>query len=196
MITKFKIGDYIFNNDTKETWEVLEVVDKDTYKTIHNQYLIRQVEGDFRITFEQAWVEENFGLVKSKDIADRYNGGKLELTQCPVGIRAEIAAVFQYNSARFGGKYVDQNWRKGMSWSTVLNSIYRHLAEFECGIDADYDDGMDPLAHAGANIALLMEYRKTYPQGDDRYKGDVVAYREVQRRLTEVMEVRLDNEHL
>jgi len=61
-----------------------------------------------------------------------------------------------------------RNWEKGMSWSSVLASLERHLQAIKRGEDYDRESLALHSAHIMCNAAFLTEYYKIYPQGDDR----------------------------
>ncbi len=65
-------------------------------------------------------------------------------------------------------KYAERNWEAGMSWTTVLASMKRHIAAFERGEDYDPETGELHIDHVQCNAHFLSAYYKTYPQGDDR----------------------------
>lgn len=81
-------------------------------------------------------------------------------------------------------KYVDRNWERGMDWSTVLESLKRHIAAFEKGLDYDFDPeceeckkgtcvnhtGLLHVSLASCNLHFLNAYYYMYPQGDNRNK--------------------------
>lgn len=59
------------------------------------------------------------------------------------------------------------NWRKGLSWKETIGSVKRHILDWEDGIDID-ELGTKTLANAMWGLATLLDFYKTYPQGDDR----------------------------
>lgn len=67
-------------------------------------------------------------------------------------------------------KYERHNWRKGMKWSRCIDSLKRHLLEFEKGIDVDPESQESHLGHIMVNAMFLLEYATTHKQLDDRYK--------------------------
>lgn len=111
----------------------------------------------------------------------RYNAGKLRYDLVPGRAVEEIAKVFTFGA----NKYAPRNWEKGMSWTTVLASLKRHIAAFESGEDFDPESGLLHLGHAGCNIAFLLEYYKTHPEFDDR----VLPYLQPKRIALDVDEV-------
>lgn len=100
----------------------------------------------------------------------RLNKGKINLSLCPVSATAAIASTLMKNSESYGGKYPNNNWRKGMNWSIVIDCLERHLACFKAGEDVDPEDGIPHLWKILTNAAFLVEYSKTCPELDDRYK--------------------------
>lgn len=60
------------------------------------------------------------------------------------------------------------NWRLGMKWSTVIDSLERHLLAFKNGEDNDFESGCMHIDHILTNAAFLKTYYRVYPQGDDR----------------------------
>lgn len=66
-------------------------------------------------------------------------------------------------------KYEDHNWTKGMEWTRALNSLRRHIAEFEKGEDYDPETGLLHITHAMWNCMILNEYYYTHTELDDRH---------------------------
>lgn len=106
----------------------------------------------------------------------RFNEGKLRYDLQPPLAMEEFIKVMTYGAKKYTFK--DENgkvtydgsldWRKGMSWRSVIASLKRHLAAFERGEDIDEESGLYHIAHLMANASFLLEYYKIYPQGDDR----------------------------
>jgi hypothetical protein len=67
-------------------------------------------------------------------------------------------------------KYERHNWRKGMKWSRCIDSLKRHLLEFEKGVDVDPESQESHLGHIMVNAMFLLEYATTHKGLDDRYK--------------------------
>lgn len=55
----------------------------------------------------------------------------------PLEALAAAAASFEYGAQ----KYADRNWEKGLPWQQMIDSLKRHVEDFERG--RDYDDGED-----------------------------------------------------
>lgn len=101
-------------------------------------------------------------------LALRYNEGKPQLSLVPHSLKAACARVLEYGMR----KYERDNWRKGLSWNSVIDSLERHIDAFKEGEDCDPESGLSHIDHMAANVAFLAEYQKTHPELDDRYKKD------------------------
>lgn len=55
----------------------------------------------------------------------------------PLEAVAAAAASLEYGAQ----KYSDRNWEKGLPWQQMIDSLKRHIEDFERG--HDYDDGED-----------------------------------------------------
>lgn len=55
----------------------------------------------------------------------------------PLEAVAAAAASFEYGAK----KYADRNWEKGLPWQQMIDSLKRHVEDFERR--RDYDDGED-----------------------------------------------------
>lgn len=96
--------------------------------------------------------------------ADRFNEGKPMMSLIPESHTTGIAEVFTFGAKKYG----KHNWRKGMSWLAMIDSMKRHLEAIQRGEDYDKESGMLHIHHLGCNVAMLSEYYKIFPQGDDR----------------------------
>lgn len=94
----------------------------------------------------------------------RYNQGKTRHDLAPTFAQEQYAKVLTMGAA----KYTARNWERGMSWSSVLGSLSRHLEALKGGEDYDKESGLLHSAHIMCNAAFLTEYYKIFPQGDDR----------------------------
>jgi uncharacterized HAD superfamily protein len=94
----------------------------------------------------------------------RYNTGKNRLGLLPPNALKQIGEILTFGAE----KYDPNNWKKGMPWSSVLDSLERHIEAFKSGIDYDDESGKLHLAHAGCNLMFLLEYYNLCPDRDDR----------------------------
>lgn len=97
----------------------------------------------------------------------RANSGKLRFDLLHPFAQQELVKVLTFGAL----KYEDRNWEKGMSWSSVIASLKRHLNAIEMGEDIDPESGELHAAHVACNAHFLTAYYKIYPQGDDRREG-------------------------
>lgn len=70
----------------------------------------------------------------------------------------------------------ENEWRKGLKWSEVLNSLKKHLTEFELGNDYT-ETGELRIASVAAQALILAEFTKIYSQGDNRQLSTIARPR-------------------
>lgn len=75
----------------------------------------------------------------------------------------ECAHVFTYGKE----KYAAWNWAKGMPWSVPLACAARHLLAMTTGELIDRESGHTHRGHVFCNIVMLLQYTKTYTEGND-----------------------------
>jgi hypothetical protein len=98
--------------------------------------------------------------------AIKHDHNKLPMHLLSTTALEEIAAVLQFGAE----KYESHNWRKGFVWSRPLSAALRHILAFNNGEDRDPESNLSHLAHAACCIMFLLEFEKTRPELDDRYK--------------------------
>lgn len=75
-------------------------------------------------------------------------------------------------------KYTRGNYLKGSPWSSICNSLLRHLMAIEEGHERDDCDGGTGLPHAGHvawNCAFLLHCVRHFPEHDDRLRAPTGA---------------------
>ena len=77
----------------------------------------------------------------------------------PQGLR-RLAETYAEGAAKYG----DNNWRKGMEFSNLLNHVIDHVYQYISGAG-----GEDHLAHAAWGLFALMEQEETQPNLNDLY---------------------------
>lgn len=105
----------------------------------------------------------------------KHDQGKLPMGLIPVAAKRGLAGVLAHGAT----KYERHNWRKGMNWSRLIDSAYRHLDAFCEG--KDVDDEPDADGRPGsmqlhidclqACAAFLSTYAHEGLGTDDRYKA-------------------------
>lgn len=99
----------------------------------------------------------------------RYNSGKLRWRNVPMFLFEPIIAVGQYGEQ----KYDTFNYMQGLSVLDTLDSLKRHLSDFENPNKSDVDDEtkINQLAHVAWNAIVALHMVTTRPDLDDRYKN-------------------------
>ena len=98
----------------------------------------------------------------------KFDENKLPLHLLSTEALNQTAAVLKFGAV----KYAEHNWRKGFAWSRPLSAALRHLTAFNAGEDTDPESGLSHLAHCLCCIMFLLEFEKTHPELDDRYKPE------------------------
>lgn len=94
----------------------------------------------------------------------RYNNGKLRYDLLHPVAQKGIVEVLSFGAS----KYEPRNWEKGLSWTSTLASMKRHIAAIERGEDFDPESGLKHIDHVQCNAHFLSAYYKIAPQFDDR----------------------------
>lgn len=101
----------------------------------------------------------------------RDNKGKQKVSLVPASLEYAVAKVIWQSSIPGGGKYPLHNYKKGMPFTEVGDSMLRHAKKWlQQGEDLDSESGLNHLYHVACNVAFLIEYLETHPEMDDRYK--------------------------
>jgi len=108
-------------------------------------------------------------LEKQYGTALKFDVDKLPLHLLSTEAMNQTAAVLKFGAQ----KYAEHNWRKGFAWSRPLSAAMRHITAFNDGEDCDPESGLSHLAHAACCIMFLLEFEKTHPHLDDRYKPNL-----------------------
>jgi hypothetical protein len=96
----------------------------------------------------------------------RFNKGKLRYDLVHPKAHEDMVDVLTMGAE----KYFDRNWENGLSWTSVLASMKRHIAAIERGEDYDPESGRLHIAHVACNVHFLNAFYYIFPQGDDRPK--------------------------
>lgn len=89
-------------------------------------------------------VNEETGGAKGKKSA--------ELHHLPMGPLLDVTRVFEFGSLKYG----DYNYQLGIETSLFFDAAFRHMAAYWGGEDSDPESGLPHLAHAVANLLMLM----------------------------------------
>ena len=108
-------------------------------------------------------------IKKQAGAALKFDTDKLPLNLLSTEAMNQTAAVLKFGAQ----KYAEHNWRKGFAWSRPLAAAMRHITAFNDGEDIDPESGLSHMAHAACCIMFLLEFEKTHPELDDRFKPNV-----------------------
>lgn len=103
----------------------------------------------------------------------RYNVKKPRLSLTPPIAQIEAAKVLTFGAT----KYSPWNWRKGLSFMEIVDSLERHLAAWKMGEDTDADSKLTHVGHIVCNAMFLAEMALTRPDLDDRPVAEYAAIR-------------------
>lgn len=159
---------------------------KEEWKTVSNvpNWKEKLPNGQYRVHLD---------MENTKTKARRYSTGKLRYDLIPVDPLKYVAEVYTRGAHKHtlykkpDGTIVDgkditaeeaskyeiyddgaNNWRKGMNWSETMAAVIRHCEQWRGGEELDDELKTKHLANAVWGLLALMEYERTYPQGDNR----------------------------
>tara|TARA_R110000787_G_scaffold145603_3_gene259428 strand:- start:25 stop:396 length:372 start_codon:yes stop_codon:yes gene_type:complete len=95
----------------------------------------------------------------------RFNTGKLKWSLVSWKALAPMVRVLMFGAE----KYDDHNWKKGLKYTEVTESLQRHLNAF---IEGEENDPESKLSHVGHILcnAMFLSYMSMYKKDmDDRY---------------------------
>ncbi len=95
----------------------------------------------------------------------KFDEQKASMSLLPYKPLLEVVKVLDYGATKYG-RY---NWRKGMSWSRLIDATLRHVFAWVDGEDNDKESELSHIAHAACNLLFLLQYKVDYPEKDDRF---------------------------
>ncbi len=81
---------------------------------------------------------------------------------------SEAAHVFKDVTTRKEKPYPLWNWLRGMPWTVPYGCALRHALAASHGIEFDEETKRPHKGHFICNMIMLLQYKETYPEGDDR----------------------------
>lgn len=85
------------------------------------------------------------------NLANKYNEGKLKWSLVSWKALEPMVKVLMFGA----NKYEIHNWKKGLSYSTISDSLQRHLNAFMEGEDNDPESKLSHLGHILCNAMFL-----------------------------------------
>ena len=82
----------------------------------------------------------------------KFDSEKLRYDLVPLVAYQSLAEVFTYGAKKYG----ERNWEKGISKERLRAALLRHVFAWCGGEDADAESDIHHLAHAMANLAMMM----------------------------------------
>lgn len=102
-------------------------------------------------------------------LANRYNEGKVDFTyllSAPKSLEG-LARVYEFGAK----KYARDNWKRGLSYLTLVASLMRHLLKFIGGENLDEESKLPHVSHILWNAQILAEMYYTRVDMDDRERA-------------------------
>lgn len=100
--------------------------------------------------------------------ANRYNKGKTAWSLIDYPSIEPMAKVLMYGCE----KYDRDNWKKGLTVTSVIDSLMRHIVAFKQGETLDEESGLPHIGHAMCNLMFMQYYLDNKPELDDRSLRD------------------------
>jgi len=91
-----------------------------------------------------------------KDIALKFDDGKLDWSLIPWDSVEEILKVLEFGKKKYAAWNFCQNG--GLDHQRVLNACFRHLVAYQKGEDLDPETGLSHLSHLGCNVFFLLHF--------------------------------------
>lgn len=110
--------------------------------------------------------------MKENNLALRFNEGKPKLSYIATAPNAITGLANVFNFGAEVKKYGKHNWKKGLTLSSLIDSLDRHKLMFINGENIDAESGLPHVDHLLWNALILAEMYYTRPDMDDRYKGE------------------------
>lgn len=107
--------------------------------------------------------------VKTATVGLRHNEGKVPLSLIDPTALYELGKVLQFGAS----KYAKHNWRKGLKIDEVIDSLMRHVLDFNNGEDNDKETGLSHMGHVMCNAMFIIWLMKHRPDMDTRWKNPI-----------------------
>ena len=136
----------------------------------------RHTDGSWRDYPEHGLRDENSPMyITSPPITEDYKnpniGKKHDQGKPPIHMIPEDAILGMAEAFAYGAKKYDRfNYRNGLDYTRLTDSLMRHTLAFLKGEDIDPESGLHHTKLMLANTAMLEFMRLHKPEHDDRYK--------------------------
>ena len=117
--------------------------------------------------------------MKSKTGGLRYNELKPEWGLVDFDALLSMVHVLMYGKE----KYDAHNWKKGLPFTTTIESMLRHIYAFLHGEDIDKESGLPHTWHIMCNAMFLSYYYMYFKdEMDDRFKDEKKSNKEQEQK--------------
>lgn len=130
-------------------------------------------------------------MLSDDKVGARFNTGKLKWGLVSWRALAPMVRVLMFGAE----KYDDHNWKKGLKYTEVCESLQRHVNAF---IEGEDNDPESKLSHAGHILcnAMFLSYMTLFRKDmDDRYIDPNFKPRPVDFRDTPEYKANMLSEH-
>ena len=105
---------------------------------------------DYNVSDFAKYFPDEWELVEEAK-ADRFNTGKPVYSLISLKELEPMAKVLEFGAK----KYDRDNWKKGLKFSEILDSMLRHIAAIQSGEEIDPESGLSHIGHIQCNALFL-----------------------------------------
>lgn len=98
----------------------------------------------------------------------RHNSGKPRWYLVDFDALEDLVKVLEFGAK----KYDENNWKKGLKTTEIVESLIRHISAYLRGEDNDPESGLPHSGHIMCNAMFLSYMHKFKPSFDTRRKDD------------------------
>lgn len=95
------------------------------------------------------------------------DSNKAPISLIPTEAILAMAEGFAYGAKKYGA----HNFREGIEYTRLIDSLMRHTLAFLAGEDIDEESGLPHVSLMGSNFAMLQYQTVHHPELDNRYKS-------------------------
>lgn len=97
-----------------------------------------------------------------------FDDGKPDVSLLPPHALLAVSQIMTLGAK----KYAADNYRNGIAFRKLLASALRHQIQWLGGENMDLESKESHLAHAGADILMLLQMMRDRPDLDDRWRSN------------------------
>lgn len=118
------------------------------------------------------------------DVGIKFDDGKPLMSLLDSNALTEMAKVLSFGAE----KYDRHNWRKGITYSRLIDAALRHMIAFNGGEDLDPESNLSHVAHASCCLMFLLWMIENRCDLDDRYDDDQAYLDRIEEQLKREMD--------